>query len=57
MRADQQAAVDRFRASLKERLDEKCSCGECMSDEQINMLLSLTDRQLLDVFRTAQEVS
>lgn len=57
MSPDQQAAVDRFRASLRKSLAEECSCGECMSDEQINMLLSLTDRQLFDVFRTAQEVS
>jgi hypothetical protein len=42
------ARVDQARAGFTEAAATPCDCGECPTTEQIELLLALTDEQLLE---------
>lgn len=47
------ARVDRIRAALASSLGLPCDCGECLTDEQILVLLACSDEELAQALRTA----
>lgn len=56
MNAADVARADQVRAAIVHTLAFPCSCGDCLTDDQLVALLELDDPELLAIVDAASEV-